>query len=151
MEFENLTLLVVVISTLIAWYAIKSNEAINRKRATLDLLSSLADERSHSDVRYAFRYFKEELKKGTPIPSIAPTIQEDIVKIFHRYEFIALGIHKGILDEDMCIKWVGYCLVNDYLKCKKYIDLAQKMNGKDTFCWFENLAKAWQLKLNVKT
>jgi hypothetical protein len=97
------TIVIGLIATGFAWIAVATNRWSARMRATLDLLERLETSEHHLKRYRTFRKVRLETNGIHRIIQISrdenETERDLCVDFLNMYEFISLGIRKGILDE----------------------------------------------------
>jgi hypothetical protein len=122
---------------------------IAKRRATLDLL---INEQSHETAikeRTAFL----TIRKGGDLSRWATADKENspeaevLRATINRYELVAIGIRKGIIDEKLYKLWCRTTLVSDWRAVKPFVvQLRSNNKTPTTFCEAESIAKRWANK-----
>lgn len=128
--------------------SIEHNEKIARQRATIDLLMSQRADTSLSEAKKAVGAIH---KNGGDFTSLAATNKSQdpdrghILAIINNYEFIALGIREGALDESIYKRAVYSQVLRDWRAMKAFIMELRRQNKIETlFQEFDMLAKRWE-------
>jgi hypothetical protein len=147
------------VAAAISVVSIRSNAAIARKRATLDLI-----ERSESTEYYQRSYaaFTEVRKDPSGLMQLAeisnPHLLEQrqrVLNFLNHYELIAIGIKKGILDEDVYETFMRSTVVRDWEEAREFVnhirrptpDSGATISAGGAFCEFQALAEKWSHKV----
>lgn len=142
--------LAILISAIIAgglaWWSIRTNREIARKRATLDVIL-----KSESDGYFERIYtvFVSEKKRKAGLVALldADTDGErrsklEVDNFLNHYELIAISIKKKILDEDFYKEWMRSTYIKHFNESREYIYGIRKANEMAYVC-FEELAVKW--------
>lgn len=128
--------------------AIDHNEKLARQRATIDLLLT---QRTDQNLIEAKKSVGQIHNNGGDFTSLAAKDKAQdsdrvhILAIINNYEFIALGIREGALDENIYKRAVYSQALRDWRAMKAFIMELRRQNGIDTlFQEFELLAKRWE-------
>jgi len=126
-----------------------------RKRATIDFV-----ERSESNEYYQSLYsaFTEVRKDDAGFEQLIdvtnPQVLEQrqkVINYLNHYELMALGIARGMFDEDVYKDFMRSTLVRDWFSVKGFVshlrtptsDSGSEVTAKKAFCCFEELAEKW--------
>ncbi|MEO1641561.1 MAG: DUF4760 domain-containing protein [Pseudomonadota bacterium] len=156
LRFLVVPLVASVVSAVTAWLVsrrvIRANQAIARKRATLDLI-----ERSESTDFYLSVYstFREVLTSEGGFDAITdpkvPILQEQrrkVIAFLNTYELIAIGIEDGILDEELYKKYMRGTVVRHWYGAKPFVEHLRRSTNDSkapkAFVEFEGLATKWE-------
>lgn len=128
--------------------SIEHNEKIARQRATIDLLMTQRADNGLSEAKKAVGVIH---KNGGDFTSLAAADKAQdasralILSIMNNYEFIALGIREGALDESIYKRAVYSQVLRDWRAMKAFIMELRRQNKIETlFQEFELLAKRWE-------
>jgi len=139
-------LLSAAVGASVAFWAIKSNREIARKRATLDVIL-----KSESDEYFERIYtvFSSEKKRSQGLEALllAETDGETRAKLevdnfLNHYELVAISIDQGILDESFYKKWMRSTYISHYKESVNYIKGIRKKNPR-AFIAFQGLVEKW--------
>lgn len=127
--------------------SIEHNEKIARQRATIDLLMNQRTDPSLIEAKRAVGSIHNG--GGDFVSLAAPEKSQDvnrshILSIINNYEFIALGIREGALDDSIYKRAVYSQVLRDWKAMQPFILELRRKNRIDTlFQEFEFLAKRW--------
>lgn len=128
--------------------ALAHNEKLARQRATIDLLLTQKTDNGLIEAKKAVGSIHSD---GGDFTSLAArTKSQDvnrghILSIINNYEFIALGIREGALDESIYKRAVYSQVMRDWKAMKAFIMELRRQNQIDTlFQEFELLARRWE-------
>ena len=128
--------------------AISNNEKIARQRATIDLLLTQRTDQNLIDSKRAVGAIHNDGGDFVSLASKDKAQDESrshILSIINNYEFIALGIREGALDESIYKRAVYSQVVRDWGAMKPFITELRRQNKRNTlFQEFEVLAKRWE-------
>lgn len=123
------------------------NEKIARQRATIDLIMSQRADLSLSESKQAVSQIHN---CGGEFVALAATSQEGeqnrkhLLAILNNYEFIALGIREGALDDSIYKRAVYSQVLRDWKAMQPFIlELRRQKSIPTLFQEFEHLAKKW--------
>jgi hypothetical protein len=127
--------------------AIEHNEKLSQQRATIDLLLTQRTDQNLIESKKAVGAIHNN---GGDFTSLATRdkaqdeTRSHILSIINNYEFIALGIREGALDESIYKRAVYSQVMRDWRAMKAFIMELRRQNQIDTlFQEFEVLAKRW--------
>ncbi|MEK2607733.1 DUF4760 domain-containing protein [Pseudomonas shirazensis] len=124
------------------------NEKLSRQRATIDILMSQRTDQSLIEAKKAVAKIHSSGGEFVSLATSAHAQDEargHILSIINNYEFIALGIREGALDEDLYKRAVYSQVTRDWSAMKGFIMELRRQNRIDTlFQEFEKLAKGWE-------
>lgn len=124
------------------------NEKLSRQRATIDILMSQRTDPSLIEAKKAVSQIHREGGEFVSLASAANAQSENrghILSIINNYEFIALGIREGALDEGLYKRAVYSQVTRDWGAMRGFIMELRRQNKIDTlFQEFEKLAKTWE-------
>lgn len=128
--------------------SIAHNEKIARQRATIDLLLTQKTDESLIEAKKAVGNIHRDGGDFISLASPAQASNADrghILSILNNYEFIALGIREGALDESIYKRAVYSQAMRDWRAMKAFIMELRRQNKIDTlFQEFEVLARRWE-------
>lgn len=152
MPLTEWTPVILTISAMVAFWAVRRNQIIARKRATIDLvLAQRSDEKLqvHKDC---FVKLNDD-KNGNNLATYASKPHKGgeeakaILGVLNNYEFIAAGIREGAFCEKTYKRMVYGILVQDYEALKGFIqEVRRSREHKTLFQEFEWLGKKWKKK-----
>jgi hypothetical protein len=126
-------------------YSINEQRNIARKRAALDLFLKTELDKSNVDAYHAFEAAFKALRtveKGTMSEFRQTPEYRDIRAYLNIHELIAVGIHQGVLDEDVCFEfWAGE-LIDAYRSGKTVVDLVRE-DSPLSYVAFERAYYRW--------
>lgn len=128
--------------------SIDHNEKIARQRATIDLLMTQRADGTLSDAKKSVGAIHNDGGDFTSLAAATKTQDAQrghILSIINNYEFIALGIREGALDESIYKRAVYSQVLRDWRAMKAFIMELRRQNKIETlFQEFELLAKRWE-------
>ena len=128
--------------------AIENNEKIARQRATIDLLLTQRTDQNLIESKKAVGNIHSNGGDFTSLATKDKAQDEDrshILAIINNYEFIALGIREGALDESIYKRAVYSQVVRDWAAMRPFIMELRRQNNRNTlFQEFEVMAKRWE-------
>lgn len=132
--------------------AIEHNEKLSQQRATIDLLLTQRTDQNLIESKKAVGAIHNNGGDFTSLATRDKALDDTrshILSIINNYEFIALGIREGALDESIYKRAVYSQVMRDWRAMKAFIMELRRQNQIDTlFQEFELLAKRWdQAKL----
>ncbi|MCV4285107.1 DUF4760 domain-containing protein [Pseudomonas capsici] len=137
----------IIINGRLSRQTIEHNEKLSRQRATIDLL---LNQRTDSHLIDAKREVGKIHRNGGDFTALAvkdraqDPERSHILAIINNYEFIALGIREGALDEGIYKRAVYSQLMRDWKAMKAFVMELRRQNQIDTlFQELELLAKRW--------
>ena len=119
----------------------------------MDLIERSETHSHYQELYESFRNVREDdhgldqLKEPTN-PALKKQ-RRDVLAFLNHYELIALGCHKGILDEDLYREWMRSAIVRDweaaedFIVSLRYPEDADQPNRPQIFEHFEGLATRW--------
>lgn len=160
-----LQLLVFAISAYIAYSTIHSSRTTSRERATLDTIlddnkdDHLAQSKSIILIfnENPAEYYKTAKKEGSRdlahlfcvephcLTSDEAEIRMHLLKVLNRYEFYAIGINRGLFDEDLFKRMYCSTMIKFWGVANPSVSQLREFAKKDTlFKEFESLATRWK-------
>jgi hypothetical protein len=142
----------------LSWLAIKTNRAIARKRATLDLIERSESQPYYRDLYEAFKSVRDDPTGFEPLVSPTnPTLKkqrQDVLAFLNHYELIALGCGSDVLDKDFYCGWMKAAVVRDWEATERFVHTIRRPIGDSehvdghnkAFSEFEKLAIEWGAK-----
>ncbi|MHB9798448.1 DUF4760 domain-containing protein [Pseudomonas sp. MT3] len=128
--------------------SIAHNEKLARQRATIDLLLTQKTDHNLIESKKAVGSIHSNGGDFTSLATKEKSQDENrghILAIINNYEFIALGIREGALDEAIYKRAVYSQVMRDWKAMKAFIMELRRQNQIDTlFQEFEVLAKRWE-------
>ncbi|MNO23684.1 hypothetical protein D3C76_134900 [compost metagenome] len=128
--------------------SISHNEKLARQRATIDLLLQQRTDHNLIESKKAVGTIHSNGGDFTSLATKDKAQDENrshILAIINNYEFIALGIREGALDESIYKRAVYSQVVRDWGAMRPFIMELRRQNGRNTlFQEFEVLAKRWE-------
>ncbi len=119
------------------------------RRATLDIVLSEETDPSTIEQRTEFVKLRDagHLSQWASPDKTHSDNSAILRSVLNRYELVAIGIDKGIIDEKSYKKWCRSTLVKDWIECKAFVMQIRHNASVPTFyCEFETLAKRWSNK-----
>ncbi|WP_425915976.1 DUF4760 domain-containing protein [Pseudomonas sp. GWSMS-1] len=128
--------------------SIEHNEKIARQRATIDLLMTQRADNTLTTAKKAVGSIHNTGGDFTSLAAANKTQDPErghILSIINNYEFIALGIREGALDENIYKRAVYSQVLRDWRAMKAFIMELRRQNKIETlFQEFEVLARRWE-------
>ena len=122
---------------------------VARRRATLDILLSEQTDQGTLTIRTEFAKLRDagHLAKWANPEETSSEQAEVIRSTLNRYELVAIGIRRGIIDGKSYKRWCRTTLVKDWTACKPFVtQIRQNQKTSTFFCEFETLARKWASK-----
>lgn len=119
------------VAILIARHTSKKNQNLAKLRATLDLMSDLHSDAIFAKNKEAFIETRDELGLMSLMECRTQRQiknKSNVQGFLSKYEAIAIGVHKGILDEDMLKELMGSILADHYQDAKPLLIALQEAN-----------------------
>lgn len=139
----------------IANKAIETNQAIARKKASLDLMISVETGEAFEQARATFvevyrtRSFE---RVCSPKSDHDRACRVKVHAYLNHYEAVSLGIEARILDEGMYKSWMKTVFVRDFVRAAEFIDRERRNGGEDynsrLFEKFQYYAERWAPEIN---
>jgi hypothetical protein len=137
-----LTPLLVLISSAIAWAALRNARLVARQKATLDLIEkreSTAHYRVLHDSFYALRTTKG-FGSLTQRSVATERQRQSLIDYLNHYELVALGIRQGILDERFYRAWMEGAYVRDWNAAADWVQRER---------WKQNTDGSWRYRSSI--
>jgi len=124
----------------------------NRRRATLDMVMKTFVDDNGRQLYDRFISLTRKAESSTDpftfasLKNHTPEIENDrntVIDQMNTYELVALGIRKGVFDEDFYKRWYHGQFVRDY-KALEPLILAVQKDRPSTFCEFKALYEHWE-------
>ena len=141
-----------IISACVALLVFRYTRGANRRRATLDMvLKTFIDESGRTRYNAFKSVMARHKNKEDPLDimqfadpeSPASDDKKALRDQVNEYELIALGIRRGIFDEQIYKLWFGGQFIRDFDSLKPYIDRVREKRPS-VFCEFVYLAERWK-------
>nr|WP_255670755.1 DUF4760 domain-containing protein [Cognatishimia sp. F0-27] len=144
-----------VMAALISLRAIAANKEIARKRATLDLIERSESTEYYQSLHRAFTAVRRDEGGLAQLKVVTnPDLmlqRQRVLNFLNHYEIIAIGIKKGVLDEDLYRSFMRSTVVRDWFEAEDFIahirrptpDSGSKVSANKAFSNFEELALKW--------
>ena len=137
--------------TLLSRVMHKENEEemqrLARERATLDTLLHAQSDSDYADLRNNFHKLRDSETPLSEWLKDEHKLSDELTYIrrfLNKYELVALGINKDLLDKDLYEEWFKSSFVEDWNKCRGFINDLRQKTGKETFFMqFQTLAQKW--------
>lgn len=139
-------------SATVALLVFNYTRAVNRRRATLDMvMKTLMD----ADVQEKYQKFKAlvrnhqdpqncfKLQSLATLQAIGTPDRRTMLHQLNIYELMALGIRRGVFDESFYKRWYHNQFMTDYEGSKDFIDELQK-NKSSIYCECSYLYRKWE-------
>lgn len=144
------SIVILLLSTSVAWFAWRSNVKIARLQRTLTLKQRTLDE-SHKSNFEVFRealsnLSKDELAQLAVKENIDLKYGKAVKEILNFYEDVSVGIRYKIYDEKFLLDTFGTTLVNVCAKALPFINAAQA-NSPRSYQDLSKLFKRWQKRI----
>ncbi|SRR6266487_1343926 len=140
------TPIVAIGATGIAVYSIRAQRSIARKRAALDVFFKTELDKAIIDAYDRSYQAIGALNAATSMEEFCKTAEyHDIKSCLNIHELVAVGIHNGVLDEDVCFEFWADELMDVVRNCKRVIDFDRTQPGGSPFTYvdLERLNKTW--------
>ncbi|NMZ98108.1 DUF4760 domain-containing protein [Pseudomonas lundensis] len=139
--------LTIVINGRLSRQSIAHNEKLSRQRATIDLLLTQRTDMNLIESKKAVGVIHNNGGDFTALAArdkVQELARSHILSIINNYEFIALGIREGALDESIYKRAVYSQVMRDWKAMKAFVMELRRQNQIDTlFQELELLAKRW--------
>ncbi|MBI1869011.1 MAG: DUF4760 domain-containing protein [Methylocystis sp.] len=144
----GLSPIVIAISALVAYGAIRTQRDLARKRATLDFFIRTETDSVMLELWNNFAAgvtaFENAADKEN-FKSASPKEYESIRAYLNILELMACGICEKILDEQMCRNFFVNIVIEYFNKLENFIIILQKEHYCSiTYCEFVKLARKWK-------
>lgn len=119
------------------------------RRATLDIVLTEQTDAQTVEQRTRFVRLRDDghLAQWANPDKTSSDEAAVIRAALNRYELVAIGIRRGIIDEKSYKRWCRTTLVKDWIACKPMVmQIRQNASIPTYFCEFEALAKRWANK-----
>lgn len=135
----------IFVSAIFLTLMIRTNRAIARQRAVLDLIVKEQTDGDMIKARSRFVKLKQkgQIEQYAANDKLASEEAVDIRFILNMYEIVAIGIKKAAYDEEIYKDWCRTTAVNDWMACKAFASKYQRDINPKVYQEFEALAKKW--------
>lgn len=138
----------VVLSAIAAFYIIRDNRKLAKRRGTMDLILHQESDRELIEARVEFN----KIKAGQDRPSkFGKTEHKNepyaqiIRRVLNVHELTAVAVKEGVIDECVYRSWFNTTYIKDYEAMKDYIAEARKTyDNARAFAEFEAMALKWK-------
>lgn len=148
-------LVVLIVTAGIAYFTLKKNEKMARKRATIDLVLSENQDDNFRGIKEQYALMRED---GTNFTLLVCDTSKDtdrlkeiaeqteiVIAILNQYEFIASAIFENALDEDLYKRMKKGVVIRDWDVLEGFVlELRKQQNRPKIFCETERLVKRWK-------
>lgn len=118
----------VLLSAIIAWIAIRKNQDVNRRRATIDLIEKSESSEHYQRITSTFRqHFAADRTADQRARLHDPQTDDErqnrrhIQQFLNHYELVAVGILGGSLHEKTYRSWMMTVVIRDWNRAADYI------------------------------
>ena len=137
------------IAALIANNSIKTNRAIARKRATIDVILKLESEPNYQKSMATFKDFRDSGKLLDLINNLKSQKDKEalleITTFINHYELICTGMMEDTLDELFYFKWYRGALLKHWADlCPFILKLREIENNNQLWIRFQTFAECWK-------
>lgn len=140
----------------IAVHSIKTQRAIARRRATLDVILKLESEPDYQKSAATFRDVRDS-NSGLAglIENKSPSQREKeellhIINFLNHYELIFCGIRRDTLDELFYFIWFQGPVIKHWEQAKDFVVKARERDNDDEICkQFQVFAESWERNVFV--
>lgn len=153
----------VVVSIVLAARQLRRQRKLTAQRATLDLISrfeihnqrwvelrsEFVDLRSKNTLGLLVNPTEEEQKENDPEKKARLRAERErkrilVVTYLNHFECVAVGIHHGIVDEDIYKEWHEGAYIRAWNDANSFaVDMRHMRQNSNLFKHFEELAKKW--------
>lgn len=141
----------IVLTAIFAAWAVHSSRQMTRRKNSADVIfNSKNDDRLRDGIRTIRRLNDDsnvEISKYAYEQSADEATQKDsaaVNYVLNYYEYVAVGIKRGIYDESILKDSSYTTLVHMYEFCLPYIENVRRLRQRSTtWCEFEKLALRW--------
>ncbi|MHC2519015.1 DUF4760 domain-containing protein [Bradyrhizobium diazoefficiens] len=146
------TALIAATAGVVAVWSIRSQRAIARRRAALDLFLKTETDEKMLTAYDNFHAGINEMKKATSIEAFCTSDETRpqylyIRKYLNVHELVAVGIREEVLDPEVCYSYWGDTLMNGYGDAKPVLDYVRnRPKNKYTYSDLEELNAKWSMR-----
>ena len=135
----------IIVSAIGVALMIRTNRAIARQRAVLDLIVKEQTDGDMLAARKRFVALKQEgnISEYAKQSNLASEQAADIRFVLNMYEAVAIGIKKKAYDKEIYMDWCRTTAVKDWIACKGFVAKYQQDHSPKIYAEFEALAKEW--------
>jgi hypothetical protein len=129
-----------------AFYGIVAQLSIARKRAALDLFIRTELDKAMVETYEKFNEAVDTLSAEQNIEEFSKSEKYRLIRsILNVHELVAVGVHKDILDQDVCFDFWSDELVDAFSSCKRVVEHARLAPKGTPFIYqdLERLNKNW--------
>lgn len=156
-DFKWVQPLVVLAGILISFgaatYTIATNRKIARQKATMDLIEGSESKDHYQRLYRTYRQYRSDpaFRKlvDDAADDAAKTQRQLCFDFLNHYELVAIGIRRGILEEEFYRMWMEYTLVRDWRAGQDLVKAAREppaagiTGDRVAYCHLEALALKW--------
>ena len=127
-------LIAICVALIVAWVTIRSNRAMARLKATLDLIEKSESSDYYLRINRSFSQVRREGlfdRLDNPMTAWAQVLRTDVGAYLNHYELVALGIENAILDEAMYKAWMAGPFVRDWNAAADWLQRERWRRGSD--------------------
>ena len=156
----------VLLSAGIAWLAIRKNQDVNRRRATIDLIEKSESSEYYRQILKTFKAHcpedqtPEQLARlASPSNAAQQKIRREVQQYINHYELVSIGVLGKSLHEKTYRLWMMSVFIRDWNLAANYIQRDRWKYDKEAGKWiyqkrmyekFEALATRWAKKCDLK-
>jgi hypothetical protein len=149
---QSLTALIALGAALAAWKSITTQREIARKRAALDFFTKTEMDKdllsAYTDYNQAVARMHQFLAQGGNLDAFTQNQGGDYWSIrsyLNLHEFLAVGIKRGVLDDNVCYDFWSGVLERCYMGTRKLIEHVQSFpEEQNTYTEMVRLADRWR-------
>jgi Domain of unknown function (DUF4760) len=144
---------VAVVGGAIAFVSVQTQRDIAKRRASLDLLMKTVTDPAFNKVTDAYlTTVGEAARSGMPVRELLrdPGKSRIVAQYLNAMDLIAVGVHTGVLNEDVCFDFWRDEVIRAYEETKDLID-ALRVGDRNPFAFIdlEKLATSWAARRNA--
>ncbi len=148
-------LILTCLSLILIFLGIVSQRNVSRRRATVDYITNLINDRDYIQARQKFIKIGANPEKITALANfIEPSSEEALAVqlVLNNYELITIGIHRGVLDYKIYKRYAKGTVIKDWDVTAPFIkQLRLTADNDNIYAEFETLVNLMQgkAKLNI--
>lgn len=130
----------------IAYFTVRSQREMARKRATLDMIIKTESDEHYRTIREAYLRARDNIGLVPLVETEDPEGKElrHLVQLFlNHYELIAIAIRHRILDEDLYKAWRHSTVKQHWEECREMVQKIQDQKQRTAYNEFKALAERW--------
>lgn len=149
-EFQWWTLLtpaLVLLSVLIAYFALRNARAIARQKATLDLIEKMETDDHYRQLSDRFSLLRRSGGFGHLNEPSAGDAKDRraVLDYLNHYEIVAIGIRENILDSRFYRKWMEGTFVRDWNAAAQFVQRERWKHNKQGWTYRASVYEHYQL------